>query len=290
VEAVTPVFIGGAGRSGTTLVVDMLGLHPDLSPVYETDFVMGLTQILFGDQQEPVENKADKTRKYMDTWTKPLPHPPHNKREHERYHHGAHYILFDRPFAMQQTEVLVQRLSAGQQVEGFREFIGQLFAEHCRLDGKPRWINKTLAYVSMLPALKGLFPQMKFIQCIRDGRDVAASVITRPWGPNNVRDAAPWWLKIIERGQQFGALVPEQYLEVRYEDLVREPEATLGTILRWLGEAAVEGEVVRQHLAGTIPLDPGRLGVWKQALSIEDQQYFLEAAGTLLDRLGYDST
>ncbi|SES71567.1 Sulfotransferase family protein [Salinibacillus kushneri] len=31
----SPMFIGGAGRSGTTLLVDLIGLHPNISPVYE---------------------------------------------------------------------------------------------------------------------------------------------------------------------------------------------------------------------------------------------------------------
>jgi hypothetical protein len=37
------VFIGGAARFGTILMGDLLGLCPQPSPVYETDFVPRLS-------------------------------------------------------------------------------------------------------------------------------------------------------------------------------------------------------------------------------------------------------
>ena len=46
-------------------------------------------------------------RAIMDQWTQPLPIRPHQKSAYERYHHGPHHILFDRPFAMAQTEQLL---------------------------------------------------------------------------------------------------------------------------------------------------------------------------------------
>jgi hypothetical protein len=48
-----PVFIGGAGRSGTTLVVDLLGTHANLSPVYETNFVLGVARELLAQRPLP---------------------------------------------------------------------------------------------------------------------------------------------------------------------------------------------------------------------------------------------
>jgi hypothetical protein len=155
---IAPVFIGGAGRSGTSLVVDMLGLHPRLSPIYETDFLLQLMRLLFSAPPVsvntlPINSLGEKIDQIMDEWTKPLPHRPHNKRQHERFHHGVHHILFDRPFALEQTPHLREAVANAQAPAGLRTFIGKLFAEHCRLDGKPRWINKTPDYVQHLPIL-----------------------------------------------------------------------------------------------------------------------------------------
>ena len=138
-----PVFIGGAGRSGTTLVVDMLGLHPRISPVYETDFVMQLGKLLFSGRERSAADLRAQVTRCMDEWTKPLPLRPHHKREHEQFHHGPHYILFDRPFALERTAELLREALAGRAAQGFRQFVVSLFEEHCRRDGKPRWVNKT---------------------------------------------------------------------------------------------------------------------------------------------------
>src|SRR5262245_57826679 len=110
-----PVFIGGAGRSGTTLVADMLGLHPDISSVYETDFVFELLGLLSA-PAKPDEHTLQRITTVMDVWTRPLPLRPHSKREHEKFFHGPHHILFERPFAMARTSKLVENLRADHSV------------------------------------------------------------------------------------------------------------------------------------------------------------------------------
>jgi hypothetical protein len=283
----TPVFIGGAGRSGTTLVVDMLGLHSRLSPIYETDFIVAFLNRFYVDQQTAAAQSAMEVREFMDKWTKPLPMRPHNKRPHEKYHHGPHYVLFDRQFALARTEELAQAIEAGHREEGFHSFIAELFAEHCRIDRKPRWVNKTPAYVHHLDKLRQLFPDMRFIHCLRDGRDVACSVVSRPWGPKNFDEAAVWWSSKVQPGVDFGRQHPEQYLEVRYEDLLQKPEEHLGRILAWLGEPAEEKRMLACYAEKGLPLDSGRMGGWKQSFTDKDTQGFNRLAGDLLKALGY---
>ncbi len=67
-----PVFIGGAGRSGTTLAVDMIGLHPKISPVYETDFVNSILTTLFGSQGPLNTDKIASFANMRDIWSKEL--------------------------------------------------------------------------------------------------------------------------------------------------------------------------------------------------------------------------
>jgi hypothetical protein len=280
------VFIGGAGRSGTTLVADMLGLHPLLSPVYETDFVLQLMSLVVGKPVRVKTLQRDIIR-IMDEWTKPLPHRPHNKREHEKFHHGAHHILFDRPLAMDQTRRFIEEVTGDRALAGLRTLVQNLFAEHCRLDGKPRWINKTPDYVQQLPALHELFPHLRFIHCIRDGRDIACSVITRPWGPKTIPEGAVWWKDKIQSGVQFGKAHPDQYLEVRYEDVVRDPAAQLRQILAWLGEEDCAAEMLEHYQGGVVSLDESRIGDWKTRFSADDLHAFSEQAGDLLKHFGY---
>ena len=54
-------------------------------------------------------------------------------------------------------------------------------------------------------ALKGntlyrMFPEMKLLHLVRDGRDVACSVLRMPWGPNDLDSALDWWARRLEQG------------------------------------------------------------------------------------------
>jgi len=281
-----PVFIGGAGRSGTTLVVDMLGLHPRLSPIYETDFVLQLISLVVSRPMRVKTLQKDILR-IMDEWTRPLPHRPHNKREHERFHHGAHHVLFDRPLAMERTRQFIEEVISDRALPGLCALVNNLFSEHCRLDGKPRWINKTPDYVQQLPTLHQLFPDLRFIHCIRDGRDIACSVMTRPWGPKTVPEAATWWKDKIESGVQYGKAHPEQYLEVRYEDVIRDPAAQLRRIFCWLGEEDCSAQILEHYQGGVVSLDESRIGDWKMRFSADDLREFTAQAGHLLEHFRY---
>jgi len=287
-ESTIPIFIGGAGRSATTLVVDMLGLHPALSPIYETAFVLEIAHLLFGIRPLTLEQMRLEVTNCMDKWTLPLPFPPHNKRPYEQFRHGPHYILFDRPFAMQKTVELLDRLAAGHdRVESFRAFVLALFEEHARRDGKPRWVNKTPAYVLQLPLIGRIFPGMRFIHCIRDGRDTARSAMTRNWGPRDLKDAAAWWVNRVRQGVEYGRLHPEQYFEVRFEDLLLEPEKTLGGVLAWLGENADTADIVHKYQGGSVRIDPSRIGDWRRTFSDNDRRTFQDVAGEMLAHFGY---
>jgi hypothetical protein len=99
--------------------------------------------------------------------------------------------------------------------------------------GKARWGDKTPWYVLKMPMISELLPEAHFVQVIRDGRDVALSVIPLWFGPNSVPEAASWWAERVRRGRRDAAEVP--YLEVRYELLVQQPEAELHRLCGFAG-------------------------------------------------------
>ena len=277
-----PVFIGGAGRSGTTLVVDLLGTHPDLSPVYETSFVLGVARELLAER--PRAHSAAAIRALMHQWTESLPRRPHHKRPHERYLHGPHYILFDRDYALAATETLIGEL-ATDPIAGYRRFVESLFARHAELDGKPFWVNKTPTYIAALPFLKQVWPDLVFIHCVRDGRDVAASVLTRPWGPNTWSEAGSWWRDQIRPGLEFAQRYPGELVVARYEDVLAQPTQALECVLEVLGLRGASATVERYLAAGAV-LDPARAGGWRKEAFTDIAAFEVDAASTLR-ALGY---
>jgi hypothetical protein len=258
-EAIPPLFIGGCGRSGTTLAVDLLGMHPALSPIYETGFVLEVAQLLFSSPGVSAFVVADQVQQLMEKWSRDLPFRPHDKKDYERYWHGAHYVLFDRDTALAATTTLIEDLITAEPQAGFRRFIVHLFAEHARRDGKPAWINKTPLYVLHLPLLKHLFPSMKFVHCTRDPRDAVPSMLSRRWGQHQTLDQATrFWRSCIDAARAFAARRPRDLVETRFEDLVVRPEAEIARILQALGLEDRSTEMLAQFRE-RVRLDSARI-------------------------------
>jgi hypothetical protein len=286
----SPVFIGGVGRSGTTLVADMLGLHSRVTPIYETHFVLRLVDVLVGDGKitDPLQASVS-IEGILDRWSKPLPHRPDNKRAHEQYHHGAHHILFSRKDVLEEMRGLVCDLTSMDRSEAFRVFISRLFARQCVLAGKPYWVNKTPAYVSVFPVLFEIFPGARFVHCVRDGRDVALSVLTRPWGPSTFEEAALWWSSKVSAAADFGRQRQQSYVEVRYEDLVSEPLSVLPGLFEWLGLDDESQRIIHRHYgpSSSVSLTDRRIGKWRTDATRQQIVDFERVAGRQLERFGY---
>lgn len=95
------------------------------------------------------------------------------------------------------------------------------------------WGDKTPSYLTEMPALKAIFPTARFVHIIRDPRDVALSSQSA-FGHNLFRVASKW-AKGVSIGLRDGAALGDEYLEVFYEDLVREPARELRRICDFAG-------------------------------------------------------
>jgi hypothetical protein len=107
-----------------------------------------------------------------------------------------------------------------------------------------RLIEKTSLNVIAFTALAELMPRARFVHVVRDGRDVAASLLQRDWrDPQGLRfahtadpaAALKYWTDLTGLGLQAEhALGPRRILRIRYEDLVRKPKRTLKTLLEFI--------------------------------------------------------
>ena len=96
---------------------------------------------------------------------------------------------------------------------------------------------------------------------------------------------------------------PDRYLEVRYEDLVKDPEPVLRTISDFIDLpfdpvmldhtrradeiiASVRNPSIHQRLQE--PVSTG-MRDWRQEMLPDDVQSFQSVAGDLLEELGYES-
>jgi hypothetical protein len=178
-----------------------------------------------------------------------------------------------------------------------------LYAAYAHERGKARYADKTPQHVLHLELLTRAFPSARVVHLVRDGRNVVPSLLEAPHGPTRYADGVEYWRTRVLAGRQAGAtLGPTRYVEIRYEDLVEDPEARLRELCAFLDlEYAPEmleyparvGELVsgtfdaRQHLG--IAKSPTRdVRDWRRSTPDHDIQLFEAIAGDALDAFGYE--
>ena len=281
-------FIVGVTRSGTTLLRLMLDAHPDLAIPPETHFVPQLikTTRKRGVSCEEAHGVVTGHRQWGD-------------------------------FNLDSAELLRRycELDSVDPESTIRAFF-ELYAER---EGKPRWGDKTPNYVKRMTQIEKFIPEARFIHMIRDGRDAALSRFKRLLkDPPPMDTVAERWVRKIE-GARADAEKLNHYIEVSYEDLVRDTEPQLRRIAEFLelpwdegmlryyerAESRMaemhrdlpgdEGKPLRPadhrkeaHLLTSKPPDPSRLARWKEEMDPDDNAAFEAVAGELLTELGYE--
>jgi hypothetical protein len=279
-------FIVGTGRCGSTLLRLMLDSHPALAIPDETHFIPMLARL--------AGEGAD------------LPRLVEALRGDARWSTSG---------IGRETLLAGARSRSGAPLEALLRTFYELYAERF---GKPRYGDKTPPYVYEMPLIRVLFPEARFVHLIRDGRDVALSMREKAWwGPKTLAETAAWWANTILGARQDAAGASD-YLEVRYEDLVTEPETSLRQICAFLaldwdnamlryheraaerllelkGFTSASGERISTerlrnlHAPTQEPPDASRIGLWRSALTATERNQFELLAGPLLAQLGYET-
>lgn len=114
----------------------------------------------------------------------------------------------------------------------FQPLAENIFQQLAEQDGR-RLIGGTIHNDFAL--LAKVWPNSKYIFLDRDPRDVARSVINMGWA-GTAWHAADFWAKSKDNWQELAQLVPEQQrLELKFEDLVSQPEQVLHQVCDFLG-------------------------------------------------------
>jgi hypothetical protein len=283
-------FIVGAPRSGTTMLRLMLDAHPDLAIPPETYFAVAARDAWVRAR----EAGGDPVAALVEAVT-----------SHRRWPGmGVDASAF---------AARVKSVAPEGPGDALRCFF-QLYAES---RGKPRWGDKTPNYAKRIRMIHRLLPEARFVHLIRDGRAWARSILGLWIGPDTIEGCAREWVAVIDKARRQAAQLPAgRYLELRYEDLVREPDASLRRVADLLElpfddrmlrfhEHASERERgvrletsrrgdpidpdVREGLGANLtkPPDPALIDRWRVELDPADIRTFDSIAGERLRELGY---
>jgi hypothetical protein len=143
------------------------------------------------------------------------------------------------------------------------------------------------------------------VHIIRDGRDVALSLHKKGWSRplpwqkrKSLLAAGLYWEWIVRKGRRYGGLLGSNYLEVRYEDLVRQPAEVLPGIGAFL-QHDLDYRRIQKVSIGTMKnpltsfedeLGEGKfmpLGRWKDKFPPDQLAQFETLVGKFLQELGY---
>lgn len=158
---------------------------------------------------------------------------------------------------------------------GARRAVEELMGRYVARRNTARWCDKSLSNVFHLPLLAELFPRATIICLYRHGMDMIQSGLqSSPWGladygfaqvaamfpTNSVAALAAYWVDRTARMIDFGERHPERCLHIRYEDLVADPTAVLGSCFERLGVGAMAPTAGFSSAAGGT--GPGDYRIW----------------------------
>jgi protein-tyrosine sulfotransferase len=263
------IFIGGAPRSGTTLVRNILDAHPDICSGPEFDIMPEIVRV---------------------------------------WQLGVHKVRQGRISAF---------LDEDQLRECFASLVHSLLEPYRLRKRKPCIAEKTPDNILFYTQLNRLLPRAYLIHVIRDGRDVVSSMVAVaknyrraqekvPIPIKNVEACSQTWSRYVsapfeKRGVFQSNEFQRKYIEIRYEDIIQNPEATLRYVCRRL-EIDFSPSMLTPHefphdtiiddlwyeqtmMEG--PLSEQSIGRWRRDLTLIQRIIIAHYCQTHLQRFGY---
>lgn len=273
-----PVFIVGAPRSGTTLMAVLLDRHSNIAIGPETQFFTEFVP----------QNWMDRTPE-------------------------THEQLVDSALAFKRIADF--NFDRDQLLNHFKKYeltlpnvLRSIMEVHAIRNSKQRPGEKSPHHLQHVPTILNYFPDAKILCVLRDGRDVVRSLLETPWAiPNNPRRLRLFCIRWNDAAQQVityrETLAPDQFLTVKFEDILRQPRPELEKISAFLGEKFEVTQLEPAQPSNVIPgwekqwkrkasemLDPGRIEAWRKSDDRKQIWVMNSMMGSMLERMGYTDT
>jgi len=279
-RSAAPVFVIGCHRSGTNLLYDMLlsaggfAIYRGYLPIYK------MLIPRFGSLENPAHLK-----RVVDTWLR-----------------SKGFRRSDLDGEKMRTKILRECKTGG-------DFIRIIMDEIARQQQVTRWVVYDPDNVLQMARIKADIPNALFVHIIRDGRDIALSLKKMggfrplPWdrGSRSLLATALYWEWMVRKGQRYGRAIPGDYIEVRYEDLVRDPRLTLNLLGKFLDHDLDYDRILSRGLgrlsesnssfleeAEAATIQP--VNRWKERLTSPQTAALESLVGQTLQGLGYELT
>ena len=268
-----PIFVVGMPRSGTTLLSAMLDAHSAIAITPETHFY---TRCWNAERRVPDSIEA--------VWERLVQQPG----------------VQDLQLTAEEMEHLREAACQSQRPSpsDLLRALGTIYAER---NGAQVWGEKTPDHLAHVPAMMRDFPEAAVLCIVRDARDVCLSLRGLPWNEDSLPESAWTWRRYAQKSTRYQTAFPDRYREVRYEDLLARPEATLRELTAWIG-CPFEKRMLGFHRQRTgpadterepwkanthQPVDPSNTEKWRAQMTDAERAVVELIAGSALESYGY---
>jgi len=266
-----PGFIVGVGRSGTTLLASILNRHSDVCVTPETAFFIHLNNYGIDEFREQWPESLVTIMKKM--------HPTK--------------IWDAKPdFILEATQG---------KYPGIKKIFQLLGSEIADLQGKRYWIEKTPDHLSRYKEIREYFPDAPIIHIVRDGRDVASSLMKVHWASDSFFDNLIRWDIDISKAD----LIRDDdnnVMTLRFEDLVMDPEDMAKRVCDFFGlayfsemlipDGSEDGLIEKgyDHKSDiTKKIDNKKINRWKTGIDDHMKHISSMLIGERLKKYGYET-
>ena len=174
------IFICGSGRSGTSIYSRIIGLHRDIwSFKWESQIFSGLPALCDLIDSKNPEQLAEK---FSDRVSGHL----YKRNVGGRYNAGL-FELISEEYLASVLETLKANISSSvseeDRIVSCRKFSDAIFSIAASKEDKKNWCEKTPRNLLYADLIQTIYPDAKFINLIRDGRDVVSSIVEKNFWP-----------------------------------------------------------------------------------------------------------
>jgi hypothetical protein len=263
-----PIFIVGAPRSGTTLLRNMLNRHPAIAICRETEFhrLVFQRRRAFGGLSD-VRNRQRLVKQY----------------------------LLTRRIQRMQMDSRALEQALLREGTSYEAFLASLLRFYAQAHGKKRCGEKTPMHALFTETLCEWYPGAIIIHILRDPRDVVASLLRVPWASQNVLGNAHLWVQCNVAARR--SRHRPNYLLVRYEELVAQPELELRHICAFIDEEYSPAMLVPNwdptahqpwYRRAEEPVTTERVEKWREQLTANQVSLTEWVVGSHMQTFGYE--
>ena len=267
---ITPIFIMGAPRSGTTMLASMLASRDEIIALPEMQYIHSLLkeELLFGELDENyVANKL------------------------------SNHFMFRDLSIVDNADGIKDLVSAKVKETVFN--IIDLYNRKYVNKSYNYWVEHTPHNHLYYKILLYFYPNAKFIHIVRDGRAVYSSTKEVDWGYKDVVRGSEDWRDNVESCLELSKIYPHNVITIKYENLTSQPEDTIRFLCEYLGIGYMSSMLIstglRKPSFAKYEKDLGKIAnvksqnKWRYLLKRYEIEHFTAFNRKLLNHLGYET-